>query len=194
VAVAWPAGDDLGVIASLWPLFGLTAHTSRLELRLPREREIAELASIAGSGVGVHHPGERPFRTAWTAGEPQDRARFVLQEHWSQLGTWSASGWLATGFGWGVMKQPPCRRGRAPRCRRSRFESATISSAGRRERGVVPHLGLGGRRTGAARRSDRQRSGTAQAFRCRTGKVQSTLKRRTIWDCSCLLRGRPVGA
>ncbi len=41
----------------------------------------------------------------------------------------------------GVMKRPPRRRGRALRCRKSRFESATISSAGRRGRGEVLHLG-----------------------------------------------------
>ena len=85
MAPASPPGDALGVLANLWPLFGLTVQTSRLELRLPHEHAIAELASIAGTGV--HHPGERPFLTPWTAGDPQDRARFVLQEHWNQLGT-----------------------------------------------------------------------------------------------------------
>lgn len=84
-------GDDPGVLASLWPLFGLTVQTSRLTLRLPREQEIAELAGLAGSGV--HHPGERPFLTPWTAGDPQDRARIVLQEHWNQLGTWTVTAW-----------------------------------------------------------------------------------------------------
>jgi RimJ/RimL family protein N-acetyltransferase len=91
MASASRAGDDLGVLANLWPLFGLTVQTSRLQLRLPHEQEIAELAGIAGKGV--HHPDERPFLTPWTAGDPQDRARFVLQEHWSQLGAWSASAW-----------------------------------------------------------------------------------------------------
>lgn len=85
------------MLANLWPLFGLTVQTSRLKLRLPYEQEITELASIAGRGV--HHPGERPFLTPWTAGDPQDRVRFVLQEHWSQLGAWSASAW---GLGLGV--------------------------------------------------------------------------------------------
>ena len=84
-------GDHLGVLSDLWPLFDLTVQTSRLELRLPREQEVAELATVAGKGV--HHPGERPFLTPWTTGDPQDRARFVLQEHWSQLGTWSTSAW-----------------------------------------------------------------------------------------------------
>jgi hypothetical protein len=91
MASASRAGDDLGVLVSLWPLFGLTVQTSRLTLRLPREQEIAELASIAGRVA--HRPSERPFLTSWTAGDPQDRARFVLQGHWGQLGTRSASAW-----------------------------------------------------------------------------------------------------
>ena len=52
MAPAWPAGDDLGVLAKLWPLFGLTVQTSRLQLRLPREQEIAELASMEIVSVG----------------------------------------------------------------------------------------------------------------------------------------------
>jgi RimJ/RimL family protein N-acetyltransferase len=79
------------VLTDLWPLFDLTVHTSRLELRLPREDEIAQLAHLAGRGV--HRPDERPFLTPWTAGGPQDRARFVLQHHWSQLGAWSSDAW-----------------------------------------------------------------------------------------------------
>lgn len=86
-----PSGDDSDVLANHWPLFGLTVRTSRLELRLPRDEEIAELASTAGKGV--HHNSERPFLTPWTDGDPQDRARFVLQEHWSQLSSWSVSAW-----------------------------------------------------------------------------------------------------
>ncbi|HLK02117.1 MAG TPA: GNAT family protein [Streptosporangiaceae bacterium] len=91
------------MLADLWPLFGLTVRTSRLMLRLPCEQEIAELACLAGSGV--HQPGERPFLTAWTAGGPRDRARFVLQEHWSQLGAWSVSAWRL-GLGAFLGEQP----------------------------------------------------------------------------------------
>jgi RimJ/RimL family protein N-acetyltransferase len=79
------------VLSDLWPQYGLTIVTSRLELRLPREEELAELAQLAGRGV--HHPGERPFLTPWTDGGPEDRARFVLQGHWSRLAGWSAAAW-----------------------------------------------------------------------------------------------------
>jgi hypothetical protein len=54
------------VLATLWPLFDLMVQTSRLELRLPREQEIAELAGIAGtwheSGHAFHiQAGTHPF-------------------------------------------------------------------------------------------------------------------------------------
>lgn len=91
------------MLSDFWPLFGLTVRTPRLELRLPRDHELADLAALAARGV--HHPEERPFLTPWTAGDPQDRARFVLQEHWRQLGTWSAGAWRL-GFGVFLDGQP----------------------------------------------------------------------------------------
>ena len=74
-----------------WPLFGLKVETPRLLLRLPRDEEIADLSRVAAEGV--HEPHERPFLTPWTEGGPEERARFVLQQHWSQLGSWDAQGW-----------------------------------------------------------------------------------------------------
>jgi RimJ/RimL family protein N-acetyltransferase len=79
------------VLSDLWPQYGLTITTPRLELRLPREEELAELAQLAGRGV--HRPDERPFLTPWTDGSPENRARLVLQGHWSRLASWSASAW-----------------------------------------------------------------------------------------------------
>lgn len=79
------------MLSDLWPPYDLTVVTPRLELRLPREKELAELARLAG--VGVHGPEERPFLTPWTDGGPEDRARRVLQGHWSRLGAWSAAAW-----------------------------------------------------------------------------------------------------
>jgi RimJ/RimL family protein N-acetyltransferase len=84
------------VLADLWPLYGLTISAPRLELRLPREEELAALAHLAGKGV--HRPGERPFLVPWAEGSPEDRSRFVLQEHWARLGQWAPAAW-ALGFG-----------------------------------------------------------------------------------------------
>lgn len=89
------------MMQDLWPLYGLTIRTAHegIELRLPREDELAELASLAGRGV--HHPGERPFLTPWTEGGPDERARSVLQGHWWRLGDWTAENW---GLGLGVFE------------------------------------------------------------------------------------------
>lgn len=91
-----PRAHHRCVLADLWPLYGLAISTPRLELRLPREEELAALAHLAGRGV--HRPGERPFLTPWTEGSAEDRSRFVLQEHWSQLGGWASAAW-ALGLG-----------------------------------------------------------------------------------------------
>lgn len=80
-----------GVLTELWPLYGLTLTADPLVLRLPREEEVAELAELAGRGV--HLPGERPFLTPWTDGEPLDRARRVLRGHWHALAGWRVDDW-----------------------------------------------------------------------------------------------------
>ncbi|MEV6369580.1 GNAT family N-acetyltransferase [Micromonospora musae] len=79
------------MLAELWPQYSLTIVTPRLELRLPREEELAALAHLAGDGV--HRADERPFLTPWTDGSPEDRARSVLQGHWGRLAEWSVAGW-----------------------------------------------------------------------------------------------------
>ncbi|WP_084258942.1 GNAT family N-acetyltransferase [Microtetraspora malaysiensis] len=79
------------MLADLWPQYGLTIFTPRLELRLPRGEELAALADLAAKGV--HRADERPFLTPWTEGGPEDRARSVLQGHWSQLAEWDVAAW-----------------------------------------------------------------------------------------------------
>jgi RimJ/RimL family protein N-acetyltransferase len=79
------------VLPDIWPLYGLSVVTPRLELRLPREEEIAEIAQVAGRGV--HPPDERPFLTPWSDGSPADRARNVLQAHWRDLAAWDVASW-----------------------------------------------------------------------------------------------------
>ncbi len=79
------------MLVDLWPLFGLTLTTPRLELRLPRDEELAAVAEVAAAGV--HGPDERPFLTPWTDGSPLDRAREVLQGHWSRLAEWTPASW-----------------------------------------------------------------------------------------------------
>ncbi|MFF5079456.1 GNAT family N-acetyltransferase [Actinoplanes sp. NPDC000266] len=67
-----------------------------MELRLPDQDELAELARLAGKGV--HRAGERPFLTPWTEGSAEDRARAVLKGHWGALASWRPDDW-EIGFG-----------------------------------------------------------------------------------------------
>lgn len=74
-----------------WPLLGLKLTTARLELRLPTDDELAALADLAAGGV--HKPGEAPFLTPWTDLPPPQRARAVIQGHWSGRADWEPDGW-----------------------------------------------------------------------------------------------------
>ncbi|MCX4825699.1 GNAT family N-acetyltransferase [Streptomyces sp. NBC_01142] len=89
------SGHDLCRLARVlidhWPLKGLRVRSPRLELRLPSEDELAELADVAARGV--HEPSARPFLTPWTDLPPAERARHVMQLHWSRLGRWTPQNW-----------------------------------------------------------------------------------------------------
>jgi len=86
--VRWQSG---GVLVDHWPLIGLRLTTRRVELRLPTDDELAALADVAAAGV--HQPGEQPYLTPWTDVSPEQRARHVLQQHWSRRGEWSVDAW-----------------------------------------------------------------------------------------------------
>lgn len=79
------------MLSDHWPLRGLRVTTARLELRLPTEDELAELADVAARGV--HPPEARPFLSPWTDQPPAAQARHVIQEHWRRLGTWDPEDW-----------------------------------------------------------------------------------------------------
>lgn len=74
-----------------WPLFGLRVRVADLELRLPTEAELAELAEVAARGV--HLPGQVPFLTAWTDRPPAELAREVVQKTWRRRGAWRPESW-----------------------------------------------------------------------------------------------------
>ncbi|MFJ1756434.1 GNAT family N-acetyltransferase [Kitasatospora sp. NPDC088134] len=74
-----------------WPLPGLRVRAPRVELRLPTEPELFELADRAAHGVVV--PGTRPFRSDWAHGTPAERARAVLRAHWRSQADWTPEDW-----------------------------------------------------------------------------------------------------
>jgi RimJ/RimL family protein N-acetyltransferase len=76
---------------NLWPLFQLRLRTPRLELRLPNDSDLADLASLAA--LGVHDPDDQPFAVPWTDASPAERARSTIQYNWSQRAAWQPHKW-----------------------------------------------------------------------------------------------------
>jgi RimJ/RimL family protein N-acetyltransferase len=74
-----------------WPLAGLRLRTPRLELRLPTEGDLDDLAALAA--LGVHDPLVQPFSFPWTDVSPVERARSTLQYQWTQWGLWKPEKW-----------------------------------------------------------------------------------------------------
>ena len=75
----------------LWPLFDLRIRSARLELRLPTDDELVELAAVARAGI--HPPGEMPFAVPWsTQPSPQFERNFVTY-HWAMRAQWSPDSW-----------------------------------------------------------------------------------------------------
>ena len=74
-----------------WPLFDLVVRTPRLELRLLREEELADLVELIDQGI--HEPGMMPFFVPWTEVEPDQRAREAAQWMWRHRATWSPDKW-----------------------------------------------------------------------------------------------------
>jgi hypothetical protein len=67
------------VLVDHWPLLGLRLTSPGLELRLPSEEELGELADLAAEGM--HGPGSVPFLVSWPGLPPAERARAVVQRH-----------------------------------------------------------------------------------------------------------------
>jgi RimJ/RimL family protein N-acetyltransferase len=74
-----------------WPLAELRLLTPRLELRLPTDGDLDELADLAAAGV--HDPEVQPFGFPWTDVSPAERARSTVLYHWSQWGAWKPERW-----------------------------------------------------------------------------------------------------
>jgi RimJ/RimL family protein N-acetyltransferase len=86
-----PPGTIAAMMSSRWPLTGLRLETNALELRWPRPDDLEALAELAAAGV--HDPDVQPFLVPWTDAPPEERARGLLQYHWSRWGSWKPSDW-----------------------------------------------------------------------------------------------------
>jgi RimJ/RimL family protein N-acetyltransferase len=77
--------------ASWWPLFGLRIRTGRLELRLPTDADLADLAALAARGI--HEPELMPFTQPWTDTSPEQRARSTMQWNWQMRAALKPDDW-----------------------------------------------------------------------------------------------------
>jgi RimJ/RimL family protein N-acetyltransferase len=82
-------------LGSFWPLFDLVVRTPRLEWRLPRDEEFADLIAVVDAGV--HDPELMPFTIPWTDQEPAARAMSAAQHWWGARAHWSVDDWGFTG-------------------------------------------------------------------------------------------------
>lgn len=67
-------------LSSVWPLFGLTLATPRLELRPIQDHEIP--AAVQAAGSGIHGPGRNPFSTAWAEAPLEELGPRMAQWQW----------------------------------------------------------------------------------------------------------------
>jgi RimJ/RimL family protein N-acetyltransferase len=65
---------------AVWPLFGLTLRTPRLELRPVLDQDIP--AAVAAARSGIHEPGRNPFSTAWAEAPEHELGHRMAQWHW----------------------------------------------------------------------------------------------------------------
>jgi len=81
----------MGSIVDRWPLFGLTIRTPRLELRLPRDEDMAEALAVVDQGI--HDPAVTPFHVPWTDTERPVRDHQTMQFWWRNRAGFSAASW-----------------------------------------------------------------------------------------------------
>jgi RimJ/RimL family protein N-acetyltransferase len=77
-------------VAGLWPVFGLVIQTPRLQLRLPREDDLCELARAARMIAG---PGEPRLHLPWMYEPSPGMERQFLQRYWRALAHWKTGSW-----------------------------------------------------------------------------------------------------
>jgi RimJ/RimL family protein N-acetyltransferase len=77
-------------LTELWPLFGLSVRTPRLELRYPTD---AELAALTRQSKGIHQSDFLPFAGGWSLLPDGERERAILQHHWGRRGSWTPQTW-----------------------------------------------------------------------------------------------------
>ncbi len=79
------------MIADHFPPMGLRLNTPRLQLRMPSDSDLSQLAAAAVAGV--HDPEQMPFIVPWTDQAPRRLALGVIQHNWSAMASWTPKKW-----------------------------------------------------------------------------------------------------
>jgi RimJ/RimL family protein N-acetyltransferase len=67
-------------ITDVWPLFGLTIASPRLELRLARDEDLPGIVEAVLSGI--HDPAVMPFSNPWTEAPKEELIRNTAKHQW----------------------------------------------------------------------------------------------------------------
>jgi RimJ/RimL family protein N-acetyltransferase len=78
-----------------WPLFALRIITQRLEIRMPDDETLGELARLASKGI--HDPATMPFLQPWTDEPSPSLERGLMQWGWRHRAEWSPNHWTFNG-------------------------------------------------------------------------------------------------
>jgi RimJ/RimL family protein N-acetyltransferase len=78
-------------ITELWPLFGLRLRTGDLELRLPTDDDVADLAELTREPL--HDPDRMPFFFPWTDQPEERRVRETLKWQWRARAEMEPDNW-----------------------------------------------------------------------------------------------------
>src|SRR5919197_946290 len=77
--------------SAYWPFFDLVIRTPMLEMRVPDDDVLLQLAELAAEGI--HPPDFMPFAVPWTRAEPPALQRNTLQYHWGVRSRLSPDDW-----------------------------------------------------------------------------------------------------
>lgn len=78
-------------LAAIWPPYGISIRTARLELRLPTEADIPALARALAAGIQA--PGAPRFQADWLYAGSPERERRLLQSVYGNVSRWSPDDW-----------------------------------------------------------------------------------------------------
>lgn len=78
-------------LSAVWPFYGLTLTTPRLELKLPTDTDLIDLGSILRGGI--QRPGGAPFQAPWMYEPAPHAERGLLQSFFNTIAHWDANDW-----------------------------------------------------------------------------------------------------